>query len=519
MPARWGTFQQFFLLLLGALLYTLAAPPYEWSVAGWFALAPLFIVVSTQSPRCAFLSGIIYSVLFCVGMAYWVYFSVAAYFPLGAPFSLFSTVLGYLFFIASYGGCAAAGAAMLMRSASSFSSWLGIPALWVSAEFARTSLFSGFSWELLGYTQYRRLWLIQLADLTGVYGLSFLMAFASLVAARSYLAITSSPQTSAAIKKLPWLAVGFLSGLLALTLRYGAFRVHLNEHETAAPLTVALIQQDTPSAQRWQRVYYARALLQYISATQLTLAYATPHLIVWPEFALGFYLDREMALRAQIGDLTSSLRAPLLVGAPRVENTTEGGRYYNAAYLIAPGGAVVDTYDKIRLLPFAEFRPLGLPTFQTHSPENPSEFTPGARATIFPLGQTSFGVTICYEITYPALTRQLARNGAQFFVNISNESWLAPAGTAALLQHFSMAVFRAVENRRPLARVATLGVSGFIDAVGRIHENSFAQAGTLLGQVVPHTEQTVYTSYGDWFAVTCVGIAGLTLVSVRLHRW
>src|SRR5215470_3297815 len=224
MPSRQSIFRQFLLLLLGALFYTLAAPPYEWSTAGWFALAPLFIVVSTQSPRCAFVSGIIYSLLFCVGMAYWVYFSVAAYFPLGAPLSLFSTVLSYFLFIASYGGCAAAGSAVLMRSASPFFYSIGIPSLWVSAEFARTSLFSGFSWELLGYTQYRHLWLIQLADLTGVYGVSFLMVFASLVIARSYLALASVPQAFAAVKKAPWLAVACLSGLLAVILSYGAFR-------------------------------------------------------------------------------------------------------------------------------------------------------------------------------------------------------------------------------------------------------------------------------------------------------
>src|SRR5215471_5659333 len=116
MPLQWRTLKTFLLLLLGALFYTLAAPPYEWSIAGWFALAPLFIVVSAQSPRSAFASGIIYSLLFCTGMAYWVYFSIAAYFPLGAPFSLFSTVLSYFLFIASYGGCAAAGSAALMRS-------------------------------------------------------------------------------------------------------------------------------------------------------------------------------------------------------------------------------------------------------------------------------------------------------------------------------------------------------------------------------------------------------------------
>jgi apolipoprotein N-acyltransferase len=521
MPSIRRALTDMLLLLLGAFLYTIAAPPYEWSIAGWFALTPLILVAANKSPRLAFLAGLVYGVLFCLGMAYWVYFAVATYFPLGAPLSFLCTVLSYAVFIASYVGLAAAGVAVLFRRPSPMLCGLGVPALWVSAEFARTSLFSGFSWELLGYTQYRNLWLIQIADLTGVYGLSFLMALSGYVAAETIRAIQGA-NLSPLAPRLPWLAGGCFVLALIMTLGYGVLRTRQYAQDaTTAPLTIALVQQNVSSTQRWQRVHYAHVLLQYIGATQKNLGDVKPDLVVWPEFALGFYLDRELSLRAQLGRLTNRLQAPLLVGAPRVEETATGTQYFNSAYLLAPNGVIRDTYDKIRLLPFAEYRPLGiLPTLLPHHAEYPTEFTSGTRPTIFSLGHDSaFGVTICYEITYPALTRQLARDGARFFVNISNESWLAQAGPAATTQHFSMSVFRAVENRRPLARVATAGVSGFIDATGHIQEHSSAPESVLIGRVVPQTEQTVYTRYGDWFATLCAAIAAIALIdAVRRHR-
>jgi apolipoprotein N-acyltransferase len=508
--------RDFSLLLLGALFYTVAAPPYEWSSAGWFALTPLFLVVRGKSLPAAFVAGLVYGVLFCWGIAHWVYFAIVAYFPFGPFLSVVIATLSYAVFIGSYCGVAAAGAALLFRQAAPWLRWPGVAALWVVAEFARSSLFSGFSWELLGYTQYRHLPLIQIADSTGVYGVSFLLAFSSDVAAEVISRLRASRRSTRGVRSLniPWLAVGALASVLFLTLGYGAWRLRQREAAISTPLTIALVQRDIPNAQRWLRAYYAHVTLQYISTTQEHLTSVKPHLVVWPEFALGFYLDKEIALRAQLARLTSSLQAPLLVGAPRVEAAPAGARYYNSAYLLAANGALLDTYDKIRLLPFAEYRPLSfLPTLAPHSDAAPSEFTAGQRATIFSLPQGDrFGVTICYETTYPPLARRLAREGAQFFVNLSNETWLVGPGHAAAAQHFSMAVFRAVENRRTVARIATAGVSGFIDPLGRPYQVSTTTDGVSLGQVVPSDEQTLYTRYGDWFAFGCLGCAVLALL-------
>lgn len=505
-------------LTFGAFLYTIAAPPYEWAGAAWLALAPLFLVLRDKSPTSAFAAGLLYGVLFCVGIASWVYFAVAAYFPFVFSLNLLFTLLSYSFFVGSYTGLAASCSCVLMRSGRSVLRWAGIPALWVSAEFARTSLFSGFSWELLGYTQYHYLALIQFADITGVYGLSFLLALSGYIAAEFLGSLRFFPSSSlkSQVSKLPWPALGCLLGGVALVLLYGTLRLRQYQAlPSVTPVMVALVQSNVPSAQRWNRVHYASTLLKYAAVTRQGIEGAQPDLVVWPEFALGFYLDREPLLQAQLGRLTESVNAPLLVGAPRMEGTGTGISYYNSAYLIAPGGKLLDTYDKIRLLPFAEYRPLAFPVFLNHSSESPSEFAAGHRSTIFSLPRATFGVTICYEATYPHLTRSLVQGGAQFLVNISNDTWLAEGGGAAVAQHFSMAVFRAVENKRALVRVATAGVSGFVDPVGRPYQLSTEQEGVILGEVVPRQDLTVYARCGDWFAVVCISVAGVALSRVR----
>ncbi|NOT54235.1 MAG: apolipoprotein N-acyltransferase [Deltaproteobacteria bacterium] len=531
-------FKDCLLLLLGASLYTLAAPPYEWASAAWVALAPLFLVIREKTPRGAFLAGLVYGVLFCAGIAYWVYLAVAAYFPFPFPLDLVFTLLSYSFFVGSYTGLAAAFSCVLMRGGRPLLSYLfgslGVPALWVVGEFARSSLFSGFSWELLGYTQYRYLPLIQIADLTGVYGVSFLLALSGYVVAEMwhYQQIKrqkakgkrqkskedrelETPQS--AMVPLPWLALGLFTTSLVVTLSYGTFRLSESASPpTTPPVRLALVQGQVPPAQRWKRVHYANTLFRYATLTRRGIGHAHPDLIVWPEFAVGFYLDREPPLRGQLGQFTKAMNAALLLGAPRVEHSETGERYYNSAYLLAPGGTLLDVYDKVRLLPFAEYRPLALPSLVPHNAEHPSDFTAGSRSTVFSLPQGNFGVLICYEATYPYLARRLVRNGAQFFVNLSNDTWLA--GEAAAAQHFSMTVFRAVENRRALARVATAGITGFVDPFGRVSQLSDATENVVIGDILPRHQLSVYTRYGDWFVVSCGAWALMALCLAHRAR-
>ena len=477
-----------------------------------------------------------HGILCGLGVTSWAYYSLTAYTTIPPPLDFLVTLLSYCVSIAPYTGAAAVVSSILLKRNQPWLRCLGIPAIWVCGEFIRSWVFLGFAWSFLGYTQYRNLPLIQIADVTGVYGLSFLLALSGYAAAeciQSFRRPHSAFSVPHSLFSVPhssfFPALGTLAAGIALVLLYGTTRLAAYPSSAAVtqsvtaptsgpkPVTVALARANVPSEQRWQRAHYARSFLQYMRLTQSALGDSRPDLVVWPEFAIGFYLDREYALRAQLARSVQHLQTHLLLGAPRMQTTQAGTHYYNSAYLFSPNGQLLDSYDKISLLPFFEYRPVAFPALLSRPAdtpaETPEEFTPGQRATIFRLSDTHFGVVICYEITFPQLARRLAHDGAEFLVNISNDSWIARGGQAAVQQHFSLAVFRAVENKRPLVRVAAAGISAFIDPVGRPSKLSQQVEAVTLGSLIPQQTPTVYTQYGDWFAWSCFGVAGLALIA------
>jgi len=301
------------------------------------------------------------------------------------------------------------------------------------------------------------------------------------------------------------------------TLLYGtlwlyAYRAFSADDSHSVIITV--VQGNIPNAQRWQHTQQASNLLHYVELTRQGLANQQPALVIWPEFALGFYLDQEPILRAQIERFTTALNASFLVGAPRRNAATSETQMFNSAYFFSPEGELLSTYDKRRLIPLAEYLPPLLAGLRNRRTEGPNDFTPGTDATIFSSLDAPFGVVICYEITYPYLVRSLVQGGAQFLVNLSNDVWGAHEGAAA--QHFSMTVFRAVEYRRFLVRAATAGVSGFVDPTGHAYGLMAGPEGVSTNTVLPRQEMTLYARYGDWFALLCVTVVFFALL--RVHQ-
>jgi apolipoprotein N-acyltransferase len=338
------------------------------------------------------------------------------------------------------------------------------------------------------------------------------MVLSSYCGAETVAALYSRGRKKYRNSQLPWLAWGCLAGGVLLVWLYGTLRLHHYRPSSSRSVQVTLIHAHVPSEQRWKRAYYARTFLKYVALTRQGIDNALPDLVVWPEFSLSFYLNQERALRAQLSRFIQQLHTSLLLGAPRLEESQTGKRYYNAAYFFSPAGQLVDVYSKIRLVPFTEYRPFTLPAVLDHTSAAPSEFTAGKRSTVFSLPHAAFGVMICFEATFPSLARRLVRGGSQFLVNISNETWLA-GDAAAVSQHFAMAVLRAVENRRYLVRITTGGISSFVDPLGRPSQLSILEEGVVRGQVIPQQEMSLYTQYGDWFAWACLSFACLALLS------
>ena len=520
-------------IVLGARCYSAAFPPYSWSILGWIALAPLFLVIRHQTVRSPFVSGVLYALLWCCGIGYWVYGTVVSHFPLAFPSDVLFVQGNFLVYAGLPVGLVTAGSCFLMRRAHPWTCRLGIPALWVGGELLRAHQAFGVAWGLLGYSQHAQLPLIQVAALTGVYGLSFLMAFSSYVIAEcdsvlsqglTHIGEARSPESRPLFL---WTSLSIGATSIFLVWLYGTHQFAHPPPMTSPSVTVATVRTAVPPEHMWKRTHYARNLSRYATATQdgmrerLEKRETLPDLIIWPEFALQFSLNKEIALRAQPSRFVQHLGIHLLFGAPRLEIEKAANPSYNSAYLGANNTTLDTMYAKIRLVPFAEYQPFSLPTLFAHTPDTPTTFTPGQEATIFHLLTSKFGTMICYEATYPGFARQLVQKGAPFLVNISNDTWLG-GSQAAREQHFSMAVFRAVETRRSLVRTATAGISVFIDPYGRVRQLSSTRSGTTLGQLIPFTYQTIYTRYGDWFAWSCVGFASLTFLVVRwkdsVHR-
>lgn len=511
------------LLALGALLYTLGPPPHIWSGVAWFALAPLFFVLREKTPRAGFLLGFCYALFCCLGITRWIYFASASYFHLAFPWDYLFTLGAWAVFGGVYTGVAAMLICRVLSMNAPRLACVAVPALWVSIEAVRS--YWGFSWVILGYTQYRNPTLIQIADVTGVYGVSFLMALTSYACAAVATFLRHRSSTAVTVPAFPWFpVVGAALAFLGVWF-YGVVRMQQYASLAApsvAPVRVAIVLRQSPGAQRWMPEHYARTLLRYTSATQQGLDGQPPqpphrpHLIIWPEFAVGFHLNQDSMLRAQLSRFVQTLNTFLLLGAPRVEASPSGSQYYNSAYLLTPTGEPSPIYDKIRLVPFAEYQPFSAVTGAS-LPHNgaPQAFTAGSQSTIFPFPQGDFGVVICYEATYPALAWRLVRNGARFLVNISNDAWMAAGGPAAVEQHFSMVVFRAVETKRYVVRAATAGLSGFVDPIGRPVSVSATEDGVLFGDLFPLREITRYARYGDWFVVACAGFSVCILLFTR----
>jgi apolipoprotein N-acyltransferase len=501
------------LILTGGALYAAAFPPYGCDVAAWIALVPLLAVLPRTSARGAFLAGAAYGAIFFTAIVPWVVHAVAAYFGAGVVTATAFGAVICVCFVSGWVGLFALAARRLL-AAGRWYAFVGIPASWVAYELARTTVLTGLPWELLGHSQWRRIALIQVADLGGVYALSFVIAAVNVGV---YLAVHTATRTARPCRLARAAApLAVALALVAACGLYGARRIAASA--TAAPADTAILalaQGNLPPSWRWERRMAERNLLAYVGLSRRALSEAHPDLLIWPEYALTLYPARDAEVLPALRTLADRTSGGLVFGAPRLEETPPRSRYFNSAYHLAPGGALT-AYDKIHLVPFAEYRPLAVGEALAAA-ESDGEFSAGSDSTVFATAVGRLGVLICYEVIFPDLARRATRAGAEILLNLSNDGWLDTAGLGAGAQHLSIAVFRAVENHRFLARAAASGISGFVDPLGRPFGLLAAgRSGITVGEVSARRDLSVYTRIGDAFALACALIApALLLVGGR----
>jgi apolipoprotein N-acyltransferase len=288
-------------------------------------------------------------------------------------------------------------------------------------------------------------------------------------------------------------------------------------------LKIGVVQPNVDQSVKWDPAHRDETLARYDRLTE-SLG-ARPDLVLWPEAATPFFFEREPEYQLRVLAIVNRASVPLLFGSPAVRFDNERRPYLlNSAYLVEPGGNLLGRYDKQHLVPFGEYIPLksSLLFFLDKLVEGIGDFQAGPGPTVFSFmprqaavgGEAGdgrpvkFGVLICYEVIFPDLVRRFAENGAEFLVTITNDAWFGES--SAPMQHFSMVVFRSVENHLAFARAANTGVSGFIDPFGRILQTSPIFTETAMQAAVPVLQpRTFYSRHGDVFAYGCVLICAV----------
>ncbi|MEW6378876.1 MAG: apolipoprotein N-acyltransferase [bacterium] len=505
--------QHICLALLSGGLLTLAFPRFNISILAWVGLVPLlFALERASSLRSSFALGWICGLAYFGGTLYWVAETMAVY----GHIVLWQSVLISLALV-SYLSLYIGGFALLRNWLRRFFppmlALVIAPLIWTSLEFLRAHLLTGFPWSTLGYSQYSHLQLVQFSDITGIYGVSFVLTLVNsgLAVLLEYI-LARRAKGSAVSFTSAMGAFVILVTVIGLIEGYGAYKLHSRKLQAEDVLSVGIIQGNIPQEEKWDHRLQDLVYGSYQSLTLLA-AEQKPDIIIWPETSAPFINEQYGEYLERISPLVQKAKVAMVVGSPRIERESTGKvQLKNSAFLLAPDGKIVDYYDKIHLVPFGEYLPLGEILSHLGTVVNEvGEFSPGDRYTTFHLGQWRFGLVICYEVIFPDLFREFARQGVNFMVNITNDAWFDQS--SAPYQHFSMAVFRAIENGVSVVRVANSGISGFIDPWGKVVlETPLFRRLALVRPLRLAKKSTFYVRYGDIFAKSCLASLGLFLV-------
>ena len=462
------------LAIIAGFALTLSLPPFSVSLLSFFALVPLFFAINNTTPKKAFKIGYIFGLSHFLTLLYWVPYPISKYGGLPIELSIFPYLILSMY-MATFFAVFCFSCKLQSKLALLFN-----PCCWVVLEFLRGKLLTGFPWCLIGYSQYKNLHLIQVADITGTYGISFLIV---LINTALYLLL---------IRKLNFIKGFVVLVLFIFTYVYGTYR--LNATIKGIPVKAAIVQGNIDQSLKWNPSYQAKTMATYLELTGCAFKNGA-NLVIWPETSVPFYFQEGGRLAKLVYRISRGIK--LIFGSPAYKRENAHIFYFNRAYLLC-NGKLVSYYDKVHLVPFGEYVPLKRVLFFVNKlVPCAGDFSPGRKITPLKCKDLSAGVMICYEAIFPEIARAHVKKGANILVNISNDAWFGK--TSAPYQHFAMSIFRAVENRRYLVRATNTGISGFIDPCGRvIKKGTLFQKQLLLARVkLVNQHLTIYTKYGD----------------------
>jgi apolipoprotein N-acyltransferase len=534
------------LVLLSAVLQILVFPLPNLYFLGWVAVAPLLIALLRARepdtlqllagikllparPGQAFLLAYVCGILWYAGTCYWIFNTMRQYGGVGT-FAACGLLFLFCLYLALYHGVFGLLISLLASSADGDGTnpfnrraLLLAPFVWVAVELARTRI-TGFPWDLLGVSQVDNIPLSHIATITGVYGLSFEIMVVNTALAAAFVIRAGRGQSS---KRKPLLLA---TGAAIIVLQAGRL---VSPPSFPTDHTARLVQQNIPVLQGsdWTKEYFEGTLrdLSRISLSPSgnnlvgdqsqsnpgSIPSAHLDLIVWPESPAPFY-STDPVFRETVSNIAREAQTWVLAGNLGIRNAGEtperATELYNSGSLINPAGEWGERYNKMHLVPFGEYVPFKrVFGFAGGLTKEVGDFSPGTSRAPLQAG-SKLGVFICYESIFPDEIRQLAANGAEVFVNISNDGWYGDSGAYA--QHLKQARMRAVENDRWLLRDTNTGVTAAIDPYGRVVSTIPRKVRDALDAHYALTNVTTfYTRHGDWFAYLCaiISTAGLLL--------
>ena len=500
-------FSDWLLALSSSLLLILAFPDFElWPLATVGLVPLLFVVAQRPKPLRSFFLGWLTGTIFFYGSCYWLTYSMIHYG--GVP-----AWLAYLLLIpvpvvvGLFPGLFALVLARAIRRWGT-AALLAAGFVWPALEWARLGV-TGQLWNALGYSLSYHSFPIQAANWGGVYAVSFTLVLIN--AAVAFLLLRRTVKAAG-------IALGVTALVVLLMFLSKELSGHVMRSSQDEAVVIALqpnVPMDLMKSTAEMQALLNRHLMMTEEALNSLPQSSEARLVIWPESPMNFGYGSDNQLRELLLNFATKHNTSILFNSQ--EQAPNDG-IYNSALFVNEQGRLIAQYDKIRLMPFGEYVPLPrwLPGANLIT-AIVGDFTPGTRFTLMQVGDTRVGVFICIESAYPFITRGLTQEGADVLINISNDGYLGP--TAVRRQHLANAVFRAVENGRPILRVTNTGISAYITERGDIHDatESFQPAVRTWGIAGKASSQTFYSRHGDVFAGSCAALSLILLVST--FRW
>ncbi len=546
MLARLKTFWPWFAAAGSGLLGVFCFPPFDQSWLCWLALTPLIAAVwfPGENARRPWLRNLLLG--YVTGLVFFTF----TFSWLGALGDLYQNLFlhSLSFLLSIYLAMHFAFWAWFvgfLKPKTFTASWRNLliaflaASAWATHEWVRGWLFSGFGWNGLGVALHAHFPMIQIAEFTGVTGLSFAIAFANMIAVTTPIRFFLEAKTH---QMRPHFDLTLtMVGIVGLVV-FGLHRIQ--SPSPAKSIRVAAVQADVPQLQKLDPQFAPQVFDKFRRLSDIALrANPPPDLLVWPESSVpGDWLDK--SVQQFVLEIAAGHHSDFLFGIDDVD----GEHSYNAAVLIAADGRT-EIYHKVHLVPFGEYIPArhSFPLFAAiASTWVPGDFARGTKHAVFNLTNPDVRVAplICFEDTVGDLVRRFVLNGANLLVDITNDGWFLRS--SASHQHLANAIFRCVENRRPMVRAANTGVTCFVNEFGRVTDilqsdpgetfdegnltgvidvplataspSSGGQDRTASAEATAGRQLTFYARHGEWLAESCAGITAIAVICIFVRR-